>query len=55
MKAMVVRQPGGIEAMRLESIPDPVAGPREVVIKVDACGVCFHDVLTRNGTRNFGV
>ena len=44
MKAMVVRQPGGIDAMRIESIPDPVAGPRDVVIKVEACGVCFHDV-----------
>ena len=55
MKAMVVRQPGGIDAMKIESIPDPVAGPREVVIKVDACGVCFHDVLTRNGTLKAGV
>lgn len=55
MKAMVVRQPGGLEAMRLETIPDPVAGPREVVIKVDACGVCFHDIVTRNGTLKAGV
>lgn len=55
MKAMVVRQPGGIEAMRLETIPDPVAGARDVVIKVEACGVCFHDVLTRNGTLKAGV
>ena len=55
MKAMVVRQPGGVDAMRLETLPDPVAGPRDVVIKVDACGVCFHDVLTRNGTLKAGV
>lgn len=55
MKALVVRQPGGVEAMRLETIPDPVAGPREVLIKVDACGVCFHDILTRNGTLKAGV
>jgi D-arabinose 1-dehydrogenase-like Zn-dependent alcohol dehydrogenase len=55
MKAMVVRQPGGIEAMRLETIPDPVAGPKDVVIRVEACGVCFHDVLTRNGTLKVGV
>jgi D-arabinose 1-dehydrogenase-like Zn-dependent alcohol dehydrogenase len=55
MKAMVVRQPGGIDAMKIESIPDPVAGPREVVIRVEACGVCFHDVLTRNGTLKAGV
>ena len=55
MKAIVVRQPGGLDAMRLESIPAPVAGPKDVVIKVEACGVCFHDVLTRNGTLKAGV
>ena len=55
MKAMVVREPGGIDVMKLESIPDPVAGPCDVVIKVDACGVCFHDLLTRAGTLKAGV
>lgn len=55
MKAIVVRQPGGLDAMRLETIPDPVAGPNDVIIKVEACGVCFHDVLTRNGTLKAGV
>ena len=55
MKAMVVREPGGIAVMKIESIPDPVAGPRDVVIKVDACGVCFHDLLTRAGTLKAGV
>jgi acryloyl-coenzyme A reductase len=55
MKAMVVRQPGGLDAMRLETISEPVAGPKDVVIKVEACGVCFHDVLTRNGTLKAGV
>lgn len=55
MKALVVRQPGGVEAMRLETLPDPKPGPREVVIEVEACGVCFHDILTRNGTLKAGV
>jgi acryloyl-coenzyme A reductase len=55
MKAVVVRAPGGLEAMRLETIPDPKPGPREVLIKVDACGVCFHDIVTRNGTLKVGV
>jgi D-arabinose 1-dehydrogenase-like Zn-dependent alcohol dehydrogenase len=55
MKAIVVRQPGRLDAMRLETIPDPVAGPKDVIIKVEACGVCFHDVLTRNGTLKAGV
>jgi D-arabinose 1-dehydrogenase-like Zn-dependent alcohol dehydrogenase len=55
MKALVVRKPGGVDAMQMETLPDPVAGPREVLIKVDACGVCFHDILTRNGTLKAGV
>jgi D-arabinose 1-dehydrogenase-like Zn-dependent alcohol dehydrogenase len=55
MKAIVVRQPGGIEAMRLEDVPDPTPGPKDVVIAVAACGVCFHDVVTRNGTLKAGV
>src|SRR5918996_5672606 len=55
MKAMVVRKPGGLEAMRLEGVPDPVPGAREVLIEVEACGVCFHDLLTRNGTLKAGV
>jgi D-arabinose 1-dehydrogenase-like Zn-dependent alcohol dehydrogenase len=55
MKAMVVRRPGGIEVLSLEEVPDPIAGPKDVVVKVEACGVCFHDIVTRNGTLKAGV
>lgn len=55
MKAMVVREPGGLQVLQLERVTDPVAAPKDVVIRVDACGVCFHDVLTRNGTLRAGV
>src|SRR5258708_2004280 len=55
MKAMVVRAPGGTDVLKIEQIPDPTPGPKDVVIKIDACGVCFHDVVTRNGTLKFGV
>ncbi|MGB9000309.1 MAG: alcohol dehydrogenase catalytic domain-containing protein [Pseudolabrys sp.] len=55
MKAMVVHQPGGTEILSLERVADPIAGPKDVIIKVDACGVCFHDIVTRNGTLKFGV
>lgn len=41
--------------MRLETLADPKPGPREVLIEVEACGVCFHDILTRNGTLKAGV
>jgi hypothetical protein len=30
-------------------------GRKDVVIKVDSCGVCFHDIVTRNGTLKAGV
>jgi acryloyl-coenzyme A reductase len=56
MRAVVVREPGAAaEVMRVETVPDPAPGPRDLIIEVAACGVCFHDVLTRNGTVKAGV
>jgi D-arabinose 1-dehydrogenase-like Zn-dependent alcohol dehydrogenase len=55
MKAIVVRQPGGTEVMRLEQVDDPHPSGNELLIKVAACGVCFHEVVTRNGTLKRGV
>jgi D-arabinose 1-dehydrogenase-like Zn-dependent alcohol dehydrogenase len=52
----VVRSPGRAEtALRLETLPDPSPGPGQVVVQVEACGVCFHDVVTRNGTLKAGI
>ncbi len=55
MRAMVVRAPGGPEALVLEDIPPPMLRARDVRIKVEACGVCFHDIVTRNGVLRRGV
>lgn len=55
MRAMVVRAPGGPEALRLEDVPMPELRPNEARIRIAACGVCFHDVVTRNGTYRRGV
>ena len=55
MKAIVVHKPGGTEVLSLERVADPIANPKDVIINVDACGVCFHDIVTRNGTLKFGV
>jgi D-arabinose 1-dehydrogenase-like Zn-dependent alcohol dehydrogenase len=41
--------------MKMESVPDPVAAPKDVVIKVNSCGVCMHDIATRAGDLKFGV
>jgi D-arabinose 1-dehydrogenase-like Zn-dependent alcohol dehydrogenase len=52
---MVVRETGAPSAMRLENVPDPTPAPHDVIINVAACGVCFHDIVTRNGTLKAGV
>lgn len=50
MKAAVVRMTGGPESLRLENLPSPVPNPRDIIVDVAACGVCYHDIVTRNGT-----
>jgi D-arabinose 1-dehydrogenase-like Zn-dependent alcohol dehydrogenase len=55
MKAVVVREPGGYDVLSLEAVADPEPSPKDVIIRVKACGVCFHDIVTRNGTLKAGV
>lgn len=55
MKAIVIESPGGPDVLRMTTVADPTPGPRDVVIRVEACGVCTHDVVTRNGTFRRGV
>jgi acryloyl-coenzyme A reductase len=55
MRAMVVTKPGGLDALVITDVPVPEMRPNDVLIKVEACGVCFHDVVTRNGTLKRGV
>jgi acryloyl-coenzyme A reductase len=55
MKAVLVTKPGGVDALEYTTVPDPTPAPDEVVIKVYRCGVCFHDLVTRNGTLKAGV
>lgn len=55
MRAMVVTKPGGLDALVLTDVPVPEMRTNDVLIKVEACGVCFHDVVTRNGTLKRGV
>jgi len=49
MDAVVLRAFGDSENLRLESVPEPTAGPGEVLLRVHACGVCYHDVINRRG------
>ncbi|TDD06941.1 NADPH:quinone reductase [Nonomuraea deserti] len=49
MRAVVVRQCGGPEALVLEEMPDPVAGPGQVLIKVMVAGITFVETQVRAG------
>jgi NADPH2:quinone reductase len=45
MKALVSHAPGPPESLVFEEVPEPQPGPRDVLIRVAACGVNFPDVL----------
>jgi putative PIG3 family NAD(P)H quinone oxidoreductase len=49
MRAVVITSPGGPEVLHLTDVPDPVAGPGEVVVDVTAAGLNRADVLQRMG------
>lgn len=55
MRAIVALDFGGPEVLKLASVPTPTPGNGELLIEVEACGVCFHDVLTRAGLLRRGV
>lgn len=50
MRAIVLRQYGSPEELRLEDVPEPVAGPGEVVVDVDAAGIQFIETQVRSGS-----
>jgi NADPH2:quinone reductase len=49
MKAIQVKQPGGLEAMQLVDLPIPEPKANEAVVKLAASGVNFIDVYNREG------
>jgi NADPH:quinone reductase-like Zn-dependent oxidoreductase len=50
MKAVLVREFGGIDAMELVELPDPVPAARQVRVRVMASGVNFAETRMRAGT-----
>ncbi len=46
MKAMVLEQISPIEKrpLKLADLPDPVPGPKEILVKISACGVCHTEL-----------
>jgi putative PIG3 family NAD(P)H quinone oxidoreductase len=49
MRAIVATEPGGPEVLEIRELPDPVAGPGEVLVSVAATAVNRADVLQRMG------
>lgn len=49
MKAILVKEPGGVEQLYLGEAPTPVPGEGELLVRVHAAGVNRPDVLQRKG------
>lgn len=49
MKAMVYEQYGGPEVQKYVDVPDPKAGPNDVVLKIHAAALNYNDIHSRRG------
>ena len=49
MRAIIVREHGGLETLRLEELPTPEPGPGQVRVRVRAVGLNHLDVWVRRG------
>jgi NADPH:quinone reductase-like Zn-dependent oxidoreductase len=45
MKALLSHEPGGPETLQLSEMPDPVAAPGELLVRVRACSINYPDAL----------
>lgn len=50
MQAIMLRQPGAPETLRLEEVPDPQPQAHEVVVRLQAAALNHRDVWIRSGT-----
>lgn len=49
MKALVCKELGSTDNLTVETLPDPIAGPGEVLVQVMAAGINFPDILVIKG------
>jgi D-arabinose 1-dehydrogenase-like Zn-dependent alcohol dehydrogenase len=54
MRAVVADAIGNADGLRWTDVPDSRPRRDECVIRVEACGACWHDVLVRSGVRTQG-
>ena len=55
MKAVVIREYGGIERLEYQDVETPIPGPGEVLVRVRAAGVNHLDHDVREGVSGFPV
>jgi NADPH2:quinone reductase len=49
MRAIRVHENGGPEVLRVETVDDPIPGPGEALVRVEAAGVNFIEIYQRKG------
>ena len=55
MKALFVKQPGDSPEFEIRELPDPTPRAGQVVLKVEAAGLCGHDIAIMTGLLRRGV
>jgi NADPH:quinone reductase-like Zn-dependent oxidoreductase len=55
MKAVIIREHGGPEVLKIEEIDTPKPGPGEVLMKVNAVALNHLDIFAREGLKGPGV
>ncbi len=53
MKAILLREPGGPEALEYVELPTPAPAADEILVKADSIGVSMPEVLVRRGTYSW--
>lgn len=49
MRAVVLRRTGAPHVLRMEQVPDPTPGPGQLLVRVEAVGLNYAEVLSRKG------
>jgi NADPH:quinone reductase len=49
MKAIVITRLGGPEVLEVRDVPDPVVDPRQTLVRAEAVGLNFADLMTAHG------
>ena len=49
MRAIQILQTGGPEQLTFQTLPDPIPGPGEALLRIHASGVNFIDTYLREG------